>query len=108
LNFNLRENYEFQIYNLINYPNPVSSNTSISFQINEPAQHLKVAINFYALDGKLIAQTKKDLTNTSRFIDFPIDINFIKFSSGIYFYRVRIINEKGEQAGASQKMMKVD
>lgn len=108
LNFNIIENSQFQIYNLINYPNPVSSNTNISFQINEPAQHLKVAINFYSLDGKLIAQTKKDLTNTSRFIDFLIDINFSKFPSGIYFYRVRIINEKGEQAGASQKMMKVD
>lgn len=108
LNFNIIENNQFQIYNLINYPNPVSSNTSISFQINEPAQHLKIAINFYSLDGKFIAQTKKDLTNTSRFIDFPIDINFSKFSGGIYFYRVRIINEKGEQAGASQKMMKIN
>jgi hypothetical protein len=80
LNFNIIENYQFHIYNLINYPNPMSQNTSISFQINETAQLLKIAINFYALDGKLIAQTKKDLTNTSRFIDFPIDINFSKFS----------------------------
>lgn len=106
LNFNILENKEFQIYNLMNYPNPVSSRTNISFQINEPAQHLKVAINFYSLDGRLIAQTKKDINNTSRFIDFPCDINFSRLSGGIYFYRVMIINDKGEEAMASQKIMK--
>jgi hypothetical protein len=106
LNFNIIENSQFQIYNLINYPNPVSSNTNISFQINEPAQHLKVAINFYSLDGRLIDQTKKELTNTSRFIDFPCNVNFKKLSSGIYFYRVRIVNEKGEEVMTSQKMVK--
>ncbi len=108
LNFNITESNEFQIYNLINYPNPVSNNTSISFQINEPAQHLQVAINFYSLDGRLIAKTKEELINTSRFIDFPCDVNFSRLSSGIYFYRVRIVNEKGEEVGASQKMIKLN
>ena len=105
LNFNIIESNEFQIYNLINYPNPVSSNTNISFQINEPAELLKITINFYSLDGKLIAQTKKDLTNTSRFIDFTCDINFNRLSPGVYFYLLRIVNEKGEKVIASQKIL---
>ena len=106
LHFNILENNEFQIYNLINYPNPVNSYTNISFQINEPAQHLQVAVNFYSLDGKVLAQTKKEFTNTSRFIDFPYEINFSRLAAGIYFYRVRIVNEKGEESGASQKILK--
>ena len=106
LKFNILENNEFQIYNLINYPNPVTTNTNISFQINEPAQHLKVTINLYSLDGKLVAQTKKEITNTSRFIDFPFKFNFSKLSSGLYFFVVRILNEKGEEGIATQKLIK--
>lgn len=108
LNFNIIENNQIQIYNLINYPNPVRHNTNISFQLNEPARLLKIYINFYSLDGKLIAQTKKDLTNTNRFIDFPCNVNFRRLSSGVYFYRLRIVNEKGEEGMASQKMIKLD
>jgi len=107
LRFTIIEDNDFRISNLINYPNPVNSNTNISFQINEANQHVQVAINFYSLDGRFISQTKKELTNTSRFIDFPCDTNFSSWPNGVYYYQVTVVNEKGEKAKASQKMLKL-
>lgn len=49
---------------------------------------------------------EKDFNNTNSFIDFPCDINFSRLSTGIYFYRVRIINDKGGEAMTLHKIMK--
>jgi hypothetical protein len=106
ISFNVIEQTGFQIYNLINYPNPVSSHSNISFQIPEPAEHLQVILQLFALDGRLLNRSTFDLNNTGRLIDFPSGINFSKLPSGIYIYQIAVANEKGEKATASQKIMK--
>ncbi|MBU3714222.1 MAG: T9SS type A sorting domain-containing protein, partial [Ferruginibacter sp.] len=105
LTFTITEDKTFTILNLVNYPNPVQTHSSIRFQIIEPAQRLQVAVNLYTLEGKCVGQTKKTFTNTGSFIDFPFDINIAKLSTGIYFYRLEAINEKGERAVASERMV---
>jgi hypothetical protein len=83
LSFSILENGIFQIHNLINYPNPVSGLTNISFQINEPAKDLKVAIDIFTIDGRAVARMKKDLNTTGTFIDIPLDMELQKLSPGL-------------------------
>jgi hypothetical protein len=106
IRFNISESSEFQILNLMNYPNPVVNYTNISFQLAKPAKHLEVGLKVFNIEGKLMEHNQKHFYNTSRFIDFPSSINFNRLSSGIYFYQVAIKNEYGEEDFQSKIFVK--
>jgi hypothetical protein len=107
INFNVLEDNSFHIHNLMNYPNPVNDKTIISFQLMEPYDKLDISVNLYNQEGRLMHVQKSTIASSQRSIEIPIQLDFNKLPSGVYFYRVIISNQKGEVANRSQKLLKL-
>jgi hypothetical protein len=60
--FIVASNLTGAISELLNYPNPFSKETNFRFKHSLTGQSLKVKINIYALDGRLIKTLQQDIT----------------------------------------------
>jgi len=100
---------KFIIRNLINYPNPFFSETSITAEHNRPEKKLNVSINIYNLNGGIIKIIKTTVI-TDGYIIPPItwdgkDDRGHKTGRGIYPYVVSITTETGETSRVSGRMI---
>jgi hypothetical protein len=94
-----------------NYPNPMRTNTVFTFEHNAAiGSELKIEIDIFQTDGLKIKTLKRTIiSNGSRFMELQWDgkgENGIPVRKGIFFYRVLIINQKGEKIIKTQKLIK--
>jgi hypothetical protein len=107
--FNVETGEKFIIRNLLNYPNPFFSQTSIILEHNRPDTELNVTINVYSTDGRLIKIIKTEVTQSGYTLP-PVtwdatDDGGRKVAKGIYPYTVTIVTGNGETARASGRMI---
>ncbi|MEE4115765.1 MAG: type IX secretion system sortase PorU [Marinilabiliaceae bacterium] len=99
----------FILTDLLNYPNPVSNQTSISLGHNRPGEEFNIEINIYSSGGKLVKQiVSRQLTGG--FAINPIswdglDNGGSRLARGVYIYSVTIKTRMGESARISGRMI---
>jgi hypothetical protein len=100
---------KFVLKNLISYPNPFLSETSISAGHNRPEDELNVIINIFGMNGRIIKIIKTKVPSTGYSLPPVIwdgnDDGGRRVGKGIYIYSVTVTTESGETAGISGRMI---
>jgi hypothetical protein len=100
---------KFILKNLFNYPNPFTGSTSITGEMNRPGEIIKVILNIYSLNGKVI-RTIRLSTPSTGYVLPPVEWDGLddgggRVARGMYLYEVTVATEKGERSRASGKMI---
>ncbi len=102
---------EMALYDIINYPNPFTSNTFFKFRHNIQSEELKVTINIYNIKGQLVKKFEREILS---FYDEspPIewdgrDMNGRPINSGMYVYRINVETQDGITISGSSTMVVV-
>jgi hypothetical protein len=87
LNFQVVKGLDPQIYNIVTYPNPVSTTGVMNIKINydQPDELIETAIYLYDISGKLVYTTSQKGAEGIRW-----NMSDINIASGIYLYQVNI------------------
>lgn len=100
---------KFILKNLLNYPNPFLSETSIRLEHNRPDNELNVTIKIYNISGRIIKIIKTSVSSSGYELPPVIwDGNSdggVRVGQGIYPYTVIINTGKGETAMTSGRMI---
>ncbi len=98
----------FKIWNVHNYPNPVTQNTFFAFEHNRPGENLEVEIHIYNTNGQMVSTLQQTLPFASAVIDTIgwelTSTGFNKLAPGIYFYRVQV-RSIADSTTLAQKMI---
>lgn len=89
-NFELRQNY----------PNPFNGASWIDYYLNEKG---KVTLKIYDITGKEFGTLVNEVQNTGGY-GVPVTV---ELSSGVYFYKLVYINQKGEMQMNTKKMISI-
>jgi hypothetical protein len=97
------------ISDLINYPNPFSTETYFRFNYNQFGQPVEVEIQIFDLAGRLVTVMNGDMTS-SGFYASPIpwdgtNTSGASLDGGIYIFKAKITGENGQQATAVEKLL---
>ncbi len=109
LDFIVTEDSELALKQVLNYPNPFTTNTSFMFEHNQSCETLDVRIQVFTVSGKLV----KTITQTARQNGFrtePIawdgrDDYGDRIGKGVYVYKVEIRNNDGQKAEQYEKLV---
>ena len=109
LDFVVADEEDFAIRNLLNYPNPFSSNTTFHFDHNRPGQTIEAQIQIYATSGKLVKSISGEISDTGfhnkDLVWDGFDDYGDRIGRGVYVYRLRLRTESGEYKQATQKLV---
>ncbi len=100
---------DFQIKNVLNYPNPFSTNTIFHFDHNKAGQNLNVVITIFSISGKVIKTIDQYLPAANGHVS-EISWNGRddyddKPSKGVYIYRVSIRTDDGQSTEKIEKLV---
>lgn len=92
------ESGEGFINNVLNYPNPFSTNTNFSFEHDLSGSNLDIFVDVFTISGKLVKTIKAQRFGSNRLInDIPWNGNddFTgNLAKGVYFYKIKITSEE--------------
>ncbi len=98
----------FRIWELSNYPNPVTKTTNFAFEHNRPGEDLTVQVHIYAANGQIISSLTQDIPFAPSRIDTMnwnlTSLGIHKLVAGIYFYRV-VVRSIADSTTLAQKMI---
>ncbi|MBO6515078.1 MAG: type IX secretion system sortase PorU [Bacteroidia bacterium] len=97
------------INNLLNFPNPFTTNTEFHFDHNKAGQNIDVLIQIVTPTGRIV----KSITTAIPQVDSHFDqITWNgkdefgdQLARGVYLYKVTVKSEDGQTANASQKLV---
>ncbi len=109
LDFFVEKNGKFVLNNLLNYPNPFSSETRISVGHNRPFEELEIVVKIFDISGRVIKIIRKS-TFSSGYQTDPVvwdgtSSNGGKAGRGLYPFNVTINTGSGETATISGRMI---
>lgn len=109
IEFIVSDNASLAISHLLNYPNPFTTNTSFYFEHNSFGSELDVLIQIFTVSGNLIKTIETNLISETKRLG-PIswdgtDDYGNRIARGVYFYRLKIRDEKGQYAEEFQKIV---
>jgi hypothetical protein len=91
---------------LLNYPNPFSDYTNISFGHNKAGLDMDITVDIFDLNGDLVSTVKaKEVNAGFRSQDIYWDGAEARSGQGIYIYRIRAKTSDGETAEKSGKLI---
>lgn len=107
--FMVEQDGKFILTNLLNYPNPVRSETLISAEHNRPDDELEVTVKIFDMRGRIIRILRKDLYSSGYRLT-PIEWDGKtesgrRVAKGLYPYSVTITSSQGETVSASGQMI---
>ena len=97
---------------VLNYPNPFTTFTEFYFEHNQSSEFLNVLIEIYTVSGKLV-KTINTVSNTDGFRNEPIpwdgrDDFGDRLATGVYVYKVSVMNPSGDRAEKFEKLVKLN
>lgn len=109
LDFVVSKNEDLTISNLLNYPNPFTTNTGFYFDHNQPGQSLQVRLQVFTVSGKLV-KTIDGFYYSNGFRTGPIawdgrDDFGDKIGRGVYIYKLKVKTPTGKFAEKFQKLV---
>lgn len=109
IEFNVVEDQEIKIENVVNYPNPFTTNTEFIFQHNQPGVPLDVKVEVFTVSGKLVKSIDKVVVNQgflSRDIRWDGRDDFgDKIGKGVYVYKVKVRSRNGSSTEKYEKLV---
>lgn len=100
---------KFAIENLMAYPNPFNTQTTISFEHNQQGKDLDIKVLIYDTKGKLVKTiTALELNAGSRVNSLvwnPYRDGYTEVSPGLYLFKVIVKNDAGEEVEASSRLV---
>lgn len=100
---------EFQVKNVLNYPNPFSTNTIFHFDHNKAGQNLNVVITIFSISGKVIKTIEQHIPSANGHV---AEISWNgrddyddKPSKGVYIYRLSVRTDDGQSTEKIEKMV---
>lgn len=94
---------------LMNYPNPFYDETIFSFEHNAGNQELKITIDIFSLEGKLVKHIEDNIIPYSSRINHirwdGTDDHGSKIMKGMYIYRLQLSDENGVNKSKTAKLV---
>ena len=108
LNFIVVEENQIQLTNVLNYPNPFTTQTAFYFEHNQNCNFLDLSIQIYTVSGKVVKRINRRV-HTEGFRSEGINWDGTddfgeQLARGVYVYNLSIINEEGKKADKTQTM----
>ncbi len=96
---------QLKILNVLNYPNPMQSNTNFTYTLTQPAE---VTIKIYTISGRLI-KTIRDYSNASfNMVEWDgLDGDGDRIANGVYLYKV-IAKQGDKSIGCVERLVKME
>jgi len=109
IEFTVVKDREVEIQNLVNYPNPFTTNTEFIFQHNQAGVVMDVKLEVFTISGKLVKSVDQMIVNEG-FISRDIKWNGRddfgdKIGKGVYMYKLKIRSANGSTAEKIEKLV---
>ncbi|MES2728312.1 MAG: type IX secretion system sortase PorU [Bacteroidota bacterium] len=108
IEFVVASDNKLTLANVLNYPNPFTTNTAFHFDHNKAGQDMQVLIQIFTVSGKLIKSMQRDIiAATSHFSDISWDGRDDfgdPIGKGVYIYKVKV-KAQGKTEEAYQKLV---
>jgi len=109
IEFVVASSKSLRLQNVMNYPNPFSERTTISFEHNRFNEDLEVELEIFNLQGeKMLVFRDKIFTADANVSKFILDLNGYgtKFANGMYIYRLSVRSlQDAQRATATGKIV---
>jgi hypothetical protein len=109
IDFVIKNNAQFSIQHVYNYPNPFNNNTSFLFDHNRAGANLHVVITVMTISGKVMKTIDETFSNAEAHIS---DIHWNgrdeyddKPAKGVYIYRIVVTTDDGQKAEKVEKLV---
>ncbi len=112
IEFIVNQNAEIGMNNVTVYPNPFIDNAVFRFNNKNGGNGLAISIKVYSIDGKMIGETKTDVSETGKVVEIPFSWhNIVSGGSdpqaGLFIYEMTVTDTKGNKQVVRQKMIKM-
>ena len=108
LEFRVEKPQDFVLSNVLNYPNPFTTNTTFWFDHNCPGEELKVHIQIFTVTGKLVKTLRSTIISTgnrsSEVVWDGRDDYGSKIGRGVYIYRLKVQTSDGKTVQKLEKL----
>ncbi|MBL4707230.1 MAG: type IX secretion system sortase PorU, partial [Flavobacteriales bacterium] len=109
IEFNVVKDRVVKIENLVNYPNPFSTNTEFIFQHNQAGVVLDIKLEVFTISGKLVKSIDKMIVNEG-FVSRDIRWNGRdefgdRIGKGVYMYKLKIRSANGSTSEKYEKLV---
>jgi len=109
IDFTVLEEKEIEIQNVLNYPNPFTTNTEFIFQHNQAGIPLDIKLEVFTVSGKLVKSFNQTIVNDG-FISRDIrwdgrDEYGDKIGKGVYIYKIKVRSQNGSTAEKFEKLV---
>ncbi|MEZ4804866.1 MAG: T9SS type A sorting domain-containing protein [Bacteroidia bacterium] len=109
IEFVIKNNEEFAIEHVLNYPNPFSTNTSFHFDHNKAGENLDVVVTIMTISGKVLKTIEQRISNANSHVGDLFwngrDDYDDKPSRGVYIYKISVRTEDGKKAEKVEKLV---
>ena len=109
LDFVVAEDAKLAIDNLLNYPNPFTTNTTFHFDHNRPNQPLEAILQVYTVSGKLVKSIQQTVLtpgfHANQLHWDGLDDFGDRIGRGVYIYRLRLRSPEGESVQETEKLV---
>ncbi len=109
LEFRVVKKGEFQLRNVLNYPNPFTTRTQFWFEHNVPAEDLQVTIRIMTITGKVVKTIVKTINtpgNRSSETEWDgRDEYGARLGRGVYLYQLTVRTRDGKQQQKLEKLV---
>ncbi len=100
---------ELALRNVLNYPNPFTTNTAFHFDHNAAGQALQIRIQIFTISGKLVKTIDADYVSdgfhAGPFYWNGLDEYGDKIGKGVYVYKVSVVSVSGAKAQEYEKLV---
>ncbi len=109
LEFRVNKKADWALGNVFNFPNPVRTKTTFSFEHFKPNQQLNITIRIFTIYGRLlktINQTINTTGNRSNDIEWNLADDYGgNLAPGVYIYQLQVISADNKQAVKTSKLL---
>ncbi len=102
-------NSELSLFEVINYPNPFTEETTFSFKHSRPGNSLQIELTIFDLVGNFVHSINTELYSENIAMPFLTwngnDGKGVRLNPGIYIYTVKVTDELGQVTLQRQKMI---
>ncbi len=110
ITFMVSNSKNFQLKNVINYPNPFTTHTDFMFEHNQKNSDLDVQITIFTITGKVIKTIRTQLDGNIGFAQTKIPWDGLddfgsQIGRGVYIYNLKVKSSNGLEAEKNEKLV---
>jgi flagellar hook assembly protein FlgD len=109
IDFEVVQEVELAITNVLNYPNPFTTRTEFWFEHNQACSLLDVQVQVYTISGRLVKSINQSM-QTEGYRSEPIAWDGLddfgdRLARGVYVYKLRVSDNAGKAIEVFEKLV---